>query len=66
MERDRNQRNDPQRAGTPEDAARKRRAAADPRLNEPIEASGTDGKGTGGVGEDAGGYGPVPGSDATG
>lgn len=31
-----------------------------------IETSGTDGAGTGGVGEDGGGYGPVPGSESTG
>lgn len=31
-----------------------------------IEASGTDGAGTGGVGIDAGGYGPIPESEATG
>jgi hypothetical protein len=31
-----------------------------------VEASETDGKGTGGTGEDLGGYDAVPGSDATG
>ena len=31
-----------------------------------VEATNTDGRGTGGVGADAGGYGPVPGSVATG
>lgn len=31
-----------------------------------VEASETDGKGTGGMGEDLGGYDAVPGSDAAG
>lgn len=42
--------------------ARRRRPDTDP----DIEAMNTDGRGTGGMGDDAGGYGPVPGSDATG
>lgn len=47
-------------------AARKRPAVA-PQTNDPdIEAMNTDGKGTGGMGADLGGYGPVPGSDSTG
>ncbi len=62
--RDRERKRPPGKPGPERGAGRKppaKRASSKGNLD--IEASGTDGKGTGRTGEDAGGYGPIPGSE---
>ncbi len=49
-----------------DETSRGRQAGMSAGAHADVEASETDGKGTGGMGEDLGGYDAVPGSDATG
>ena len=50
----------------PDETSRGRQAGMSAGAHADVEASETDGKGTGGMGEDLGGYDALPESDATG